>query len=118
MRVLVLGVRPGKGRYANMAVRDLVAAGHDVVALGPVEGDEAGVPVLTGTPDLERIDTISLYINPQRQGPLQDYLLSLNSRRIIFNPGTENPTLRAAAEQAGIETVEGCTLIMLRTGQF
>jgi hypothetical protein len=35
-----------------------------------------------------------------------------------MNPGAENSALAAEAEQAGIEVVEGCTLVMLRTGQF
>ena len=32
--------------------------------------------------------------------------------------GDENGILAAKANNAGIEVVEGCTLVMLRTGQF
>ena len=35
-----------------------------------------------------------------------------------MNPGAENHELRKAAEAQGIEVVEGCTLVMLRTGTF
>jgi hypothetical protein len=35
-----------------------------------------------------------------------------------MNPGAENFALADKAEEAGIEVVEGCTLVMLRAGQF
>jgi hypothetical protein len=47
-----------------------------------------------------------------------DYLLSLSPRRIIFNPGTENPDFMEKAEAQGIEVVAGCTLVMLRAGTY
>jgi hypothetical protein len=34
-------------------------------------------------------------------------------KRIIFNPGAENPELAKLAEEKGIETIEACTLTML-----
>ena len=118
MKTLVVGVKPGADRYANMAVDRLVAKGHEVVALGIKEGTHKGVVVKTGMPELDGIDTISLYLNPTRQAPLIDYLLSLSPRRIIFNPGTENDAFRERADADGIETIEGCTLVMLGTGQY
>jgi hypothetical protein len=36
----------------------------------------------------------------------------------VFNPGTENPDLEQLAEDAGIETIRACTLVMLSTGQY
>jgi hypothetical protein len=35
-----------------------------------------------------------------------------------MNPGAENYALAEKAENAGIEVVEGCTLVMLQAGQF
>ena len=118
MKTLVVGVSPGKDRYANQAVRALRAAGHEVVAIGPREGESGGVPILTGIPPLDGIDTVTLYVNPQRQGAMVNYLLSLSPRRIIFNPGTENPDFQQRAEAVGVEVVVGCTLVMLSLGQF
>ena len=101
-----------------MACRQLRARGHDVVAIGLRPGESDGVPILTGTPDVADVDTITLYLNPTRQSPLIDYLLSLRPRRIIFNPGTENPALIDRARAAGIEPVVGCTLVMLSVGTY
>ena len=118
MKTLVVGVAAGADRYANMAVSRLKSGGHEVVALGINAGEEQGIQILTGTPEIEDVHTISLYINPTRQGPMIDYLLSLKPQRIIFNPGTENPDFMSRAEAQGIEAVHGCTLVMLGTGQF
>jgi CoA binding domain len=49
---------------------------------------------------------------------LYDYILKQKPRRIIFNPGTENPEFEALAEIEGIETEEACTLVLLSIGQF
>jgi uncharacterized protein len=118
MRTLVVGVAPNGNRYANMAVRQLREQGHDVVALGLRAGESDGVLIQTGTPDIDGIHTITLYLNPTRQEPMIDYFLSLKPARIIFNPGTENRAFMERAQAAGIETVVGCTLIMLATGQY
>lgn len=118
MKTLVVGVAAGADRYANLAVRKLKENGHEVLALGIKEGDEEGTPILTGQPVLDGIHTVTLYINPTRQGPMIDYLLSLSPQRIIFNSGTENPDFVSRAEARGVDAVQGCTLVMLGTGQF
>lgn len=117
-KTLVVGVSLGANRYANLACHQLRRAGHDVVGLGLRAGDEDGVPVLTGTPPLDGVDTVTLYINPTRQADLIDYLIGLRPRRIIFNPGTENPTFQRRAVDAGIEPVVGCTLVMLSLDSY
>jgi len=45
-------------------------------------------------------------------------ILACRPRRIIFNPGAENEALERQAGETGIQTVRGCTLVMLKTGQF
>ena len=117
-KTLVIGASENTDRYSNKAVKKLLENKISVVALGKNEGFIENVKILTGTPALDNIHTISIYLNPQLQQTVTDYLLSLNPKRIIFNPGTENPTLSQQAQQKGIEVVEGCTLVMLATKQF
>ena len=69
-------------------------------------------------PAIADVDTVTLYINPYHQEEWEEYILSLRPKRIIFNPGTENYSLQAKAEKLDIETVFGCTLVMLNTGQY
>jgi predicted CoA-binding protein len=117
-KTLVLGATTNPSRFAYLATLRLRHYGHPVELVGVRQGEVAGMPIRHDLQPLDDIHTVTLYINPERQKSYYDYLLSLNPQRIIFNPGTENPELEALAEARGIETVEGCTLVMLSTGQY
>ncbi|MFM8587875.1 MAG: CoA-binding protein, partial [Bacteroidota bacterium] len=39
-------------------------------------------------------------------------------KRIIFNPGAENPAFAERAGAEGIQSIEACTLVMLSTAQY
>lgn len=115
---LVLGATENTSRYANMAIRSLREHNEPVVAVGRKAGQVLDIPIATDTDNIEQVDTVTLYLNPQNQEPYMDTILALKPRRVIFNPGTENPAFEAKLEAAGIEPVEACTLVMLRTGQY
>jgi predicted CoA-binding protein len=114
----VVGASEKPHRYANKAIRKLSRYGHEVIPLAPRPGQVHGIQFVTGNPPVSDIHTITLYVGPQRQSALHDYLLSLKPKRIIFNPGTENEAFRQKAQEQGIETIENCTLVMLETGMF
>jgi predicted CoA-binding protein len=118
MKTLVLGASPKPERYAFQAVELLASHGEEVIAVGAREGAIGGIPIQTGKPCVEDLDTVTLYVGPQRQEDLVDYVISLKPRRVIFNPGTENPDFSEKLKAAGIVPVEACTLVMLRTGQW
>ena len=115
---LVLGASVNPSRYAYLAIHRLVSHGQRVLPIGLKEGVVAGVSIKTGMPEREDIDTITLYLNAGRQKAYYSYLLSLQPRRIIFNPGAENQELETLARAAGIEILNECTLVMLATGQY
>jgi len=117
-KTVVLGASPNPQRYSFLAVNKLLRHGHEVVPIGVKEGEVGGLKIVKGTPDLEGVDTVTLYLNPQRQKQYYDYILKLNPKRIIFNPGTENPELEKMAEELGIEPLEACTLVLLSTHQY
>lgn len=117
-KTLVIGASENPQRYSFLAVNKLLANNHLVAAIGKKAGRIKDVEIQTGTPVIEQIDTVTLYLNPANQVPYYDYIMSLKPKRIIFNPGTENPALEALAEKNGIRTMEACTLVMLSTGQF
>ena len=115
---VVLGASPNPSRYSYLAVNRLVQHGHEVTPVGIKNGEVAGLKIVKGMPQLSNVDTITMYLNAQRQQQYYDYILSLHPKRIIFNPGAENPELVTLAEQQGIETMEACTLVMLSTHQY
>lgn len=118
MKTLVLGASPNISRYSNMAVKKLRAYGHDVVAVGNKEGIINDIKIINGQPDLKNIDTITLYLGKANQEGYYNYILNLRPRRIIFNPGAENPELKKMAEEKNIEAIEACTLVMLSTAMY
>ena len=117
--VAILGASPKPDRYAYKAFELLREYGHRPLPINPAFSDILGekcYPTISDAP--QPIDTVTLYLGEARSNPLVDEIVAAKPRRIIMNPGAENPVLAAKAEDAGIEVVEGCTLVMLRTGTF
>jgi len=117
-KTLILGATPDTSRYANLAANRLVSRGHSIVNVGLKKGEVAGVAIEKPENIHNDIDTLTLYVGPQQQPPLYDYILNTHPKRIIFNPGTENTELRKMAEEKGIETEYACTLTLLAIGQY
>jgi uncharacterized protein len=117
-KTLVVGASLKPERYSNRAVNSLLRHGHEVLALGNRQGFIGPVEIQKGTPAFSGVDTITLYLSAINQAPIQDYLLSLKPRRIIFNPGAENPELEKLAAAQGVLVEEACTLVMLSTDQY
>lgn len=117
-KTLILGASPNPSRYANLAAHRLVAHGHPIINVGIKQGEVAGVPIEKPEQIHTDLDTITLYLGPQNQPEYYDYIIKSKPKRLIFNPGTENPELEELAEANGIETTEACTLVLLSTGQY
>ncbi len=117
-KTLILGATPNPQRYAYLAAARLTENDHEIVPVGIKKGEVFGQAIHNDRPLLDDIDTLTLYIGPQHQAEWYDYILKLAPKRLIFNPGTENPELRKLAQEAGIETLEACTLVMLSTRQY
>jgi predicted CoA-binding protein len=113
MKTLVIGASTDETRYAYKAIHSLLLHGHQVVAIGKKKGNINGVEIQTDNIHFNDVDTVTLYINKLHQQNMIDYIISLKPRRIIFNPGTENPDFAALAQSKGIVTDEACTLVLL-----
>ena len=115
---LVLGASTNPSRYANIAIHRLVNKGEAVEALGLRAGEVAGVSIQTDPASLSKPDTITLYVGRKNQHHYMDLMLQLAPRRVIFNPGTENPQVEQQLQKAGVETLRACTLVLLATNQY
>lgn len=117
--VAILGASDKPERYANRAQRLLFEKGYKVQPVAP-RGDEVlGVPVARSLLDCsDPVDTLTLYLGSARLPSVLPDILEVSPRRVIFNPGTENAEVKAALEASGIETIEACTLVMLKVGTF
>jgi len=117
--VAVVGASPNDERFSNKAMRLLAEKGHNPIPVAPAHREILERKVYaTLSAVSDRIDTVTLYVGAKRQAAVIDELLRAAPRRVIFNPGTENPEAYDRLRDAGIEVVEGCTLVMLRTRQF
>lgn len=117
--VVVLGASPKPARYSNQAVRLLKANDYRVIPVHPKIAEIEGLPVAHSLRTIrEAVHTLSLYVGPERSQSLIDEIIHLNPRRIIFNPGTESADLEGRLHRHHIGSIHGCTLVMLRTGQF
>ena len=117
--VVVLGASPKPDRYAFMAMERLRQHGYKAVPVNPAFPEILGEKCYANIGDVPGpIDTVTVYLGEPRSTPLNAEIIAAKPRRIIFNPGAENPALEKAAVAAGIEAVNGCTLVMLAAGTF
>jgi hypothetical protein len=117
--VAVIGASPLEDRYANKAMRLLTANGHIPIPVAPKHDTIEGKKVyhtLTEVP--EKIDTVTLYVGPARQEEVIKQIIQAGPRRVIFNPGTENPEAYPQLKAAGIDVTIACTLVLLKTNQY
>ena len=117
--VAVVGASPKDERYSNMAMRMLAEYGRNPIPVAPARKEVIGKTAYPSLADVpEKIDTVTVYIRASRQSQMIADIIQIKPRRVIFNPGAENPDEYARLRNLGIEVLEACTLVMLHTGQF
>ncbi len=117
-KTLIIGASNNKERYAYKAAEKLLSYGHDIELIGKRPEEVFGRTIDTEKKEFEDIDTVTMYISEKFQPEYYAYIVSLNPRRVIFNPGTENPELEEMLIQNDIHVEEACTLVLLGTGQY
>jgi predicted CoA-binding protein len=118
LTTVVIGASPNTERYSYIATERLKKHGHPVFPVGLRSGNIGDMPILTGQPEIQNVDTVTLYVGPTNLLAWQDYILRMHPRRIIFNPGTEHSQFIELASSKGIECVDACTLVLLSTGEY
>jgi len=119
-KTIVLGATTKPERYAYKATERLVDSGIEVVPVGIRKGLCGGLPIQNDQPSIEKVHTITLYLNPRVQEDYYDYIIKMAPKRVIFNPGTENTALYGLLKKKLPETkIEvACTLVLLSIGAY
>ena len=117
-KTLIIGASEKSERYSNKAITALRHQGHPVVAIAPRPGKVEDVHFDTDRKNYQGIDTVTLYVGPRHQPDFYDYVIGLNPKRVIFNPGTENNDFFVRLSEAGIQYEEACTLVLLSIGNY
>ena len=119
MNVAVVGASDDPEKYSYKALQLLLENGHRVFPVHPKLrniGNLKVYPAISSVP--EKIHTISLYVSKEISSRIEAELIAAAPARIIFNPGAENPELEARVRTSGIQALEACTLVLLKTRQF
>lgn len=120
MKTVIIGASTNPDRAAWQAAQLLQQKGFEFVPVGIKEGVVAGKPILfrEQLSSVRDVHTVTLYVRPDAQPEWYDAVFALHPKRIIFNPGTENPEFAALATEKGIEATMACSLVLLTTGQY
>ena len=118
IKTLIIGASSNIERYSYLAAERLLAHGYDIELIGKRPDVIFEKTIDTEKNDFVDIDTVTMYISDKFQPEYYDYIISLNPRRVIFNPGTENPEFEKLLIQNDIKVEEACTLVLLGTGQY
>ena len=117
-KTLIIGASSNQERYSYLAAERLLAHGHDIELIGKRSDVIFNKTIETQKIPFTDVDTVTLYLSAKFQTEYYDYILSLHPKRVIFNPGTENPELELLLNNNNIQTEEACTLVLLGTGQY
>jgi len=117
-KTLIIGASNNPERYSYLAAEKLLAYGHEIELIGKRPDVVFGKTINTEKKEFEDIDTVTMYISDKFQQEYYEYIVSLNPRRVIFNPGTENPEFEEILIHNDIHVEEACTLVLLGSGQY
>ncbi|MBT7654379.1 MAG: CoA-binding protein, partial [Flavobacteriaceae bacterium] len=112
-KTLVIGASINPERYAHKAIHLLLKHKIEVVPMGIRPGLVANLSIVSPFIAQVNIHTITLYIGASKQEPYFDFILKINPKRVLFNPGTENPKLVKLLNEKGIIWENACTLVLL-----
>ena len=120
MKTVIIGASTNPDRASWQAAQLLQQKGFDFVPVGIKEGEVGGRAILfkDQLASVQDVHTVTMYVRPDAQPEWYEAILALHPKRIIFNPGTENPEFAALATEKGIEATEACSLVLLTTGQY
>ena len=117
-KTLIIGASTNPERYSYKAAQKLLAHKHQFYMIGNRPGVLFDNEITKEQIPYTDVDTVTIYVSAKNQTGYYDYIKSLNPRRVIFNPGTENPEFAKQLEKMGIMAEEACTLVLLSTNVY
>lgn len=117
--VAIIGASQKPERYAYRAQRLLLERGYSVVPVSPKAGSYQGIEGVARIEDSPfPVDTVTVYLSPEKQSQVLQGIAKQRPRRVIFNPGAESARSEAWLRERGMATQRACTLVLLQMGQF
>ena len=117
--VAIIGASEKKDRFAHMAMESLLEHGHEVRLVNPFKDSIDDHKCFKTVTDIgEKINTVTLYVNPSRFRDHVDEVIKVQPGRVIMNPGTEDDEMETRLKEAGISVLRACTLVLLSQGRY
>ena len=117
-RTLVIGASDNPDRYSHKVVLKLLDSGIKVIPMGINQGNIADLVIVRPFEKQKNIHTVSIYITPKVQKEYYKYIINLQPKRVLFNPGTENPKFSKILQKHNIYWENSCSLVLLSTNQY
>jgi hypothetical protein len=118
MTTLIIGASNNPDRYSYKAANKLKNHGHSIIPFGVKKGVVASEKMLNDWESTWEVDTVTMYVNKKLQQAYYDKIIALKPRRVIFNPGTENPEFYELLAANNIIAEEACTLVLLSMNTY
>lgn len=117
-KTLIIGASLKPERYSYKAAKKLLANNHEIYMLGNRAGTLFNHEITKQQVTYTDVDTVTLYVSAKNQDKYYQYIIDLHPRRVIFNPGTENPNFEKQLNTLGIKAERACTLVLLATNIY
>ena len=117
-KTLIIGASVNPERYSYKAAEKLLAHNHEIYMIGNRPGILFDREIIKDQTAFTDVDTVTMYVSAKNQTGYYDYIIALNPRRVLFNPGTENSEFTKRLNENGIITEEACTLVLLATNAY
>jgi uncharacterized protein len=114
--VAILGASADRSKFGNKAVRAFLAQGYTVYPVNPKGGEVEGLPVrhsLADIPPDVKLDRISVYLPPAVGLKMLPHIAARGCNELWLNPGSESDELVAAAEKAGLNVIQACSIVAI-----
>ena len=117
--IAVLGASQKPERFSNQALALLIEQGFRAIPIHPAFEKILNQPCIPSLDDLtEPVQALTLYVSPKHQKGLAKSILRQKITTVIFNPGTENPSLIEELQNHEVRCITACTLVLLHTDQL
>ncbi len=112
----IVGASSRRNKFGNKSLRAHEHAGYTVypVNLNPRESEIEGHRSYSSLSEVPKpLDRITLYLPPPVLLEMIDEIAEADAKEVWFNPGTDTPEVLAAAREAGIPAIQGCSIVDL-----
>ena len=104
--VTIIGASEKKDRYAHMAMTALIKHGHDVRLVNPFKETIEGHKCFKVITDIkEKINTVTLYVNPKRFRDHLEEVIKVKPERVVMNLGTEDTDMEKNSKMPELKLV-------------